>query len=95
MPPGFSDLIECDQVALPTVSNAASTRSGRRAPDSNVASAPSSAASARLSSDRPVTQTRMPAALPSWTSAVDTPPDAPCTSIVWPGRRPDFTNSIR
>ncbi len=35
VPPGFSDLIECAQVALPTVSITASTRSGSRAPDSN------------------------------------------------------------
>ena len=28
-------------------------------------------------------------------SAVDTPPDAPWTNIVCPGRRPDFTKSIR
>ena len=28
-------------------------------------------------------------------SAVATPPPAPCTSTVWPGRRPEFTNSIR
>ena len=32
---------------------------------------------------------------PSAVSALATPPDAPCTSIVCPGRRPDFTNSIR
>jgi hypothetical protein len=29
------------------------------------------------------------------TSAVATPPDAPCTSIVWPGRMPDRVKSIR
>ena len=32
VPPGFNALIECDQVAAPTVSITASTRSGSRAP---------------------------------------------------------------
>ena len=32
VPPGFRALIECDQVAAPTVSITASTRSGSRAP---------------------------------------------------------------
>ena len=95
VPPGFSDFSECDHVAPPTVSNTASTRSGRRAPGSKVASAPWASATARFSSVDPVTHTRMPAFEPSAVSAVATPPDAPCTSIVWPGRRPDFTNSIR
>ena len=57
--------------------------------------APSSVATARFASVRPVTHTRRPAALPSAINAVATPPEAPCTSMVWPGRRPDFTNSIR
>ena len=85
----------CDQVASPTVSMTPSTRSGSRAPDSKACSAPSARAAARFSSLRPVTQTRRPAARPSTISAVATPPLAPCTSTVWPGRRPDFTNSIR
>src|SRR5690606_30475922 len=94
-PPGLSDFSECDHVALPTVSNTASTRCGNRAPGSNVSCAPSFSASARFASVRPVAYTRMPAARPSWISAVATPPDAPCTSIDWPGRSPDLTNSIR
>src|SRR4051794_30498757 len=61
----------------PTVSMTASTRSGSRAPDSNAWSAPSSTALARLASSRPVTHIRYPAADPSATSAVDTPPPAP------------------
>ena len=32
VPPGFNALIECDQVAAPTLSMTASTRSGSRAP---------------------------------------------------------------
>ena len=60
-----------------------------------MACAPSRSASARFSSLRPVTHTVMPAARPSCTSAVDTPPEAPCTSIVCPGRSPDLVNSIR
>ena len=58
MPPGLSDLQQCDQVASPTVSMTPSTRSGSRAPDSNAWSAPSSSARARFSSSRLVTQTR-------------------------------------
>ena len=38
MPPGRSDFSECDQVASPTVSITASTRSGSRAPVSKAAS---------------------------------------------------------
>jgi hypothetical protein len=60
-----------------------------------MASAPSRSATARLASLRPVTHTCIPAAWPSWTSAVATPPEAPFTSMVCPGRSPDFTNSIR
>ena len=95
MPPGFNERIECAQEASPTVSNTASTRSGSRSPFGKVACAPSLAASARFSSVRPVTQTCRPAARPSCTSAVDTPPEAPWTSIVCPGRSPDLTNSMR
>ena len=42
VPPGFSARSECAQVASPTVSMTASTRSGSRAPDSKAWSAPSS-----------------------------------------------------
>jgi hypothetical protein len=94
-PPGFSERIECPHVALPTVSNTPSTFSGSLAPDSKLACAPSDSANARLASERPVTQTRSPAARPSWINAVDTPPELPCTSMVCPGRRPDFTKIIR
>ena len=45
-------LTECDQVAAPTVSITASTRSGSRAPDSNARSAPISTARAPLASSR-------------------------------------------
>ena len=84
-PPGFSAFIECAQVASPTVSKTASTRSGSRAPLGNVACAPSRAATSCFSWVRPVTHTHIPAATPSWINAVETPPVAPCTSIVWPG----------
>ena len=47
-PPGLSDLIEWLQVAAPTVSITRSTRSGRRAPASKTASAPSSSAWTRF-----------------------------------------------
>ena len=95
VPPGLSDLTECAQVASPTVSITASTRSGRRAPDSNAWSAPSFTAWLRLSSERPVTHTRIPAALPRTISAVETPPLAPWTRIVDPGATRPRVNSIR
>ena len=57
-PPGLSELIECDQVAAPTVSITASTRSGSRSPDANARSAPTSTARAPRASSREVTQTR-------------------------------------
>ena len=49
VPPGRSDFTECDQVAAPTVSITASTRSGSRAPLSKAASAPSRAAAGKSS----------------------------------------------
>ena len=49
-PPGRSARSECAQVASPTVSITASTRSGRRAPDSKAAWAPHSSANSRLRS---------------------------------------------
>ena len=85
VPPGRSDLTECDQVAAPTVSITASTRCGSRAPDSNASTAPSSTARFRLASSRLVAKTRSPAALPSTIAAVATPPPAPCTSTESPG----------
>src|ERR1019366_2177391 len=94
-PPGLSARTECAQVAWPVVSITASTRSGSRAPGSNACSAPSCSARARFSSERPVTQTRTPAALPSTVSAVATPPVAPWTRIVCPGTTPPRVNSIR
>lgn len=42
-----------------------------------------------------LTHTIMPAARPSWISAVATPPDAPWTSILCPATSPDFVNSSR
>ena len=95
LPPGLSERIECPQVASPTVSMTASTRSGSRAPDSKAWSAPSSSASARLAPERLVTHTRIPAALPSTVSAVATPPPAPWTSTVCPGTTSPRVNSIR
>ena len=94
-PPGRRQLIEWVHVAAPTVSITASTLSGSRAPDSNARSAPISTARAPLASSREVTHIRYPAAEPSWTSAVATPPPAPCTSTVPPGCTPELVNSIR
>ena len=95
VPPGRSDRIEWPQVALPTVSMTASTRSSSRAPVSNACSAPSRNASSRFRSERLVTHIRTPAALPSTVSAVATPPPAPWTSTVIPGVTPPRVNSIR
>ena len=85
VPPGRRLLTECDHVAAPTVSMTASTRSGSRAPLSNARSAPSATACSPLAASRLVTHIRMPAAVPSWTSAVATPPAAPWTRTVAPG----------
>ncbi len=52
VPPGRNDRSECAQVAAPTVSMTASTRSGSLAPLANARSAPSSSALACLSSCR-------------------------------------------
>ena len=79
--------MEWPQVAAPTESNTPSTRSGSRAPDSKTRCAPSSRPVAAVS-DLAVTHTRIPAATPSWISAVATPPAAPCTSMVDPGGQP-------
>ena len=95
VPPGRSALIECDQVAAPTVSITASTGSGSRCPLGNAACAPSATARSPRSGEREVTQTRKPAWRASGTSAVATPPPAPCTSTVSPGCSPDAVNSIR
>ena len=95
LPPGLSARIECFQVASPTVSSTASTRSGRRAPVSKAAAAPSSSARSRFASVRLVTQTVSPAAVPSLIAALATPPVAPWTSTVCPGARSPVTNSIR
>ena len=94
-PPGRSDRTECDQVAFPTVSITASAFSGSRAPLSNASWAPSSSAFARLASSRLVTSTRSPAARPSTIAAVATPPPAPCTRTVSPGRSSPRVKSIR
>ena len=95
VPPGFNAFSECSQVAAPTVSITASTRSGSRAPGSNASSAPSSTARARLDSERLVAHTRRPAARPNTISAVATPPPAPWTRTVAPGATPARVNSIR
>jgi hypothetical protein len=95
VPPGRSARSEWAQVASPTVSMTASTRSGSRAPAGNAWSAPSSMARSRLASLRLVAQTRYPPARPSRMSAVATPPPAPWTRIVAPGSRPALANSIR
>ena len=74
-PPGLSDFSECDQVASPTVSITASTRSGSRAPDAKASCAPSS-------------QRRAPAwprCGPSRTPAGRPPGPSRCTP--WPRRR--------
>ena len=55
VPPGTTERSECPQVARPTVSMTASTRSGRRAPGSTARAAPSSIARARFSAVRLVT----------------------------------------
>src|SRR5664280_2096787 len=95
VPPGRSDRSECDQVASPTVSSTASTRSGNRAPAASAWCAPSSSARRRLSSSRLVAYTRNPAARASAIAAVATPPPAPCTSTLPPGGTPALVNSIR
>ena len=96
VPPGLSELTECDQVAAPTVSMTASTRSGSRAPGSKTRSAPISSARAPLASSRrgrphPVVRPPSRAAI----SAVATPPPAPWTSTVPPGCTPDLVKSMR
>ena len=48
-----------------------------------------------LTSSRDVTQTRMPACRASMVSAVETPPPAPWTRTVSPGRSAAGVNSIR
>ena len=95
LPPGLSERTEWPQVALPTVSITASTRSGSRAPASKAWSAPSVSASARLASERLVTHIRTPAALPSTVRAVATPPPAPWTSTVIPGVTRPRVKSMR
>ena len=96
VPPGRSDLIECDQVAAPTVSMTASTRSGSRA------SALEHLVRAELERPRALLlvtaggadpQARRPGRARS--SAVATPPPAPCTSTVSPGLRPPWVKSMR
>ena len=94
-PPGRSELTEWDQVAAPTVSMTASTRSGSRAPDSKAWAAPRARAASPLAASRLVTHIRNPAALPNCTSAVATPPDAPWTSTVSPSEIPPLVKSIR
>ena len=49
----------------------------------------------RLASSRLVAKIRRPAAAPSTMAAVATPPPAPCTSTLSPGRTPALVNSIR
>ena len=95
MPPGRSDRSEWFQVAAPTVSMTASTRSGSRAPVSKTWWAPISSARARLASSRLVASTCRPPARARVIRAVATPPPAPWTSTVWPGLRPPWTKSIR
>ena len=95
-PPGRSARIECDQVALPTVSMTASTFTGSRAPDSNASCAPSSSARARLASSRLVAQ-HPQAGRPgrARSAAVATPPPAPWTSTVSPALSSPRVKSIR
>ena len=95
VPPGRSERSECAQVASPTVSITASTRSGNRAPGSNASSAPRPRAAARFASEVPVTHTRSPSAAPRAVAADATPPDAPCTSTVSPALSPESRVSIR
>ena len=64
VPPGRSDLTECDQVAAPTVSMTASTLSGTRSPVGTARCAPISSAWARFASSRLVAYTRSPADRP-------------------------------
>ena len=66
--PGLSDLSEWSQVAWPTVSMTASTRSGSRAPGSKTWSAPSLTACSRLAAERLVSKLDFVAAhiLPYW-----------------------------
>ena len=97
MPPGRSAFSECDQVASPTVSITASTRSGSRAPDSNAwCRAELDARGRRLASSRLVTHTRSPAAAAERRPARSPPrrrrpAPAPCR----PAASPDWVNSIR
>ena len=58
VPPGLSELTECDQVAAPTVSMTASTRSGSRSPEAKTRSAPISRARSPRASSRDVTHIR-------------------------------------
>ena len=48
-----------------------------------------------MASSRLVAKTRRPAAAPSTMAAVATPPPAPWTSTLSPGRTPALVNSIR
>ena len=95
LPPGRRERIECDQVALPTVSMTASTLIGSRAPDSNTSWAPISRALARLPSSRLVASTRSPAARARVIRAVATPPPAPWIRTVSPALRSPRVKSIR
>ncbi len=63
--------------------------------DRNTASAPSSSARLRLVSSRLVAKTRRPAAAPRTIAAVATPPPAPWTRTLSPGRTPALVKSIR
>jgi hypothetical protein len=95
VPPGRRARSECFQVASPTVSITASTRSGSLAPLSNAWWAPSSTAFSPLAASRLVTHTRRPAWRARTIAALATPPPAPWISTVSPGRTAAFTNSIR
>ena len=93
-PPGRTERIEWAHVAWPTDSSTASTRAGRRAPVSTAPAAPSATARSRFSAERDVTQTSRPAAAPSVTAAVASPPPAPCTSTRSPGVSPPAVKSM-
>ena len=95
MPPGRSDLSECDQVAAPTVSITASTRSGSRAPDSNAASAPSSTARSPLGLVAAGDPTRSPAAAAEHDQRGRHPAAGALHQHGVAGRTPDWVKSIR
>ena len=101
-PPSASDRIDSLSVAGPTCSKTTSTPSpvtsrtaAPKPEESNVASAPSSIARARLASERLVANTRAPMCRAMAIAATATPAPAPTTSTVSSGRRRARVLSIR